>query len=749
MGYMMAPLSSANLSYYAHSLEGRPPEEWEILEVHLREVAELASKFAAPFGAGDWGRLAGLWHDLGKYQPAFQRRIRGSREQVEHAGIGAVLAQQRGLEPLSFAIAGHHAGLANPTTHAGVLPLVERLQANRHGLTEVLPTIPTAVLAPEATPRLPHWASVANENQGPVRDEIRRSLEFWTRMVFSSLVDADYLATERFCTPKKGTRRRGTVDLAVLREQLRHRLVRFDSNSVVGGVRREVLDDCLAAAERGPGLFSLTVPTGGGKTLSSMAFALSHALRNNQRRIVVAIPFTSIIEQNAQVYRDVFGEDHVVEHHSNLDEAGLRERDSEAETARRLATENWDAAVVVTTNVQLFESIFANRPSRCRKLHNLARSVIILDEAQALPAGFLLPVLDVLKELVARYGCSVVLSTATQPALAKRASFRHGLEGVSEIVRDPQALARRLERVTVRWPAANADPVAFEDLAHRIAGERQVLAIVHRRADARDLAGLLPESGRYHLSALMCPAHRTKLLSRVRAALDSKEVCRLVSTQVVEAGVDIDFPVVYRALAGLDSLVQAAGRCNREGALTDASGSPQLGRFEIFRAPTAPPPGILRRGLETTAAMLARHPDGVPFGTPAATEEYFRLLFSAVDLDVKGVQALRGGLNFASTAEAFQLIPDATWPVVAPYGDSAVHLERHTVHPNRESYRALQPYTVQIYDQQLRELRTAAAVEEVAEGLYALTPPFAHLYDPEFGLLGGDRAVPDPAALIA
>ena len=659
------------------------------------------------------------------------------------------MAYEKGLVPLAFAIAGHHSGLANPQqrSDSGALPLRERIDGNRGILTDLRSLLPSELLNRQIPP-LPDWASPGPEALPPAKDAIRRSLEFWTRMLFSALVDADRLATERFCSPTTHASRAGTPPLEPLLDTLDRWLATLPDDTAVSHLRQSVLADCRNAAQLPPGFFSLTVPTGGGKTLSSMAFALRHATKHRLRRVIVAIPFTSIIEQNAKVYRTILGADQVIEHHSNLDEGMLAETYGEVEVARRLASDNWDAPIVVTTNVQFFESIFSNRPSRCRKIHNIARSVIILDEVQALPPGFLLPVLDALRELVSRYGCTVVLSTATQPALTQRPSLPAGLEGVHEIASDPRALARTLRRVRVVWPRPDDPPTPFTDLAEQLRAETQVLAIVHRRKDAQDLAMLLPSEGRYHLSALMCPAHRTEVLDRVKLALTSGEPCRLVSTQVVEAGVDIDFPVVFRALAGLDSLVQAAGRCNREGTLVDAGGHPVPGRFEIFRSATEPPPGILRRGLETTLGMLARHPQGLTFGDPETTEEYFRLLFGSVALDVSGIQAARAGLNFAATAEKFRLIADSTWPVVVPWGDAAPRLATHDAFPTRATFRSLQPFTVQIYDHQLRGLCEAGALTVVSDGLFALAAPFKHLYDPVFGLLDGAGAAADPTGYI-
>src|SRR4051794_11355014 len=422
---------------FAHSLAGHSESEWEELEAHLRAVAFRAEEFAAAFEAGEWGRLAGLWHDLGKARPEFQARLRGSGESVEHAGVGAALASSRnkvtGL-PLAFAIAGHHAGLADLADSpegGGPRPLQQRLKENVPLLKDLkgLPTGLTEMPLP-ALPKL----------EGDPKASIR-SLELWTRFLFSALVDADFLATEEFYSPGRRLAVGEYDDIPSLRRRLDEHLVRFlaglpeeKRESLVNRRRAEVLAACRTAAERPRGLFSLTVPTGGGKTLAAMAFALRHAERWDLRRAIVAIPFTSIIEQNARVYAGALGPRNVLEHHSALDPLAAEERNREAELRRRLAAENWDAPVVVTTNVQLFESLFANSPSRCRKLHRIARSVILLDEAQTLPADYLLAVLDILKELTLHYGCTVVLTTATQPALTRRESLPQGLENVHEII---------------------------------------------------------------------------------------------------------------------------------------------------------------------------------------------------------------------------------------------------------------------------------------------------------------------------
>lgn len=728
---------------YAHSRPGEPPERWEPLEVHLREVAELAADFAGTFGAAEWGRLAGLWHDLGKYQPEFQARLRGERIAVEHAGAGAALAFERGLVPLAFAIAGHHAGLANFRAQGDVeqRPLIERVKANAPILAAVRPSVPLEVLdvpVPALPPRL----------QGRPDPDTVRALEMWTRFVFSALVDADYLATERFLDGQRSAARGPAHSLVHLRDRLDAHLRRFTPDSPVNRVRADVLNACRAAAHREPGLFSLTVPTGGGKTLSSMAFALDHAVRYGLARVIVAVPYTTIIEQNAMVYREILGNDAVIEHHSNVDEDARVKQLGETEIRRRLACENWDAPIIVTTNVQLFESLFANRPGRCRKLHRIARSVLILDEAQSLPADFLLPAIDAIRELCTNFGCSVVLSTATQPALQKRETLPAGLDNIREIVQSPSELAQRLERVSVTWPS-DGQATPYEELARRIASESQVLAIVHRRHDARRLAELIPEEDRFHLSALMCPAHRLEILQEVRRRLKAGEPCRLVSTQLVEAGVDIDFPVVFRALGGLDSVVQAAGRCNREGKLTGPDGVPLLGRFEVFRAPTAPP-ADLARGLRVAEAMLNAHGGKLSLNDPCVMEEYFRRLYHATNLDRANVQMHRKELDFATVGAEFRLIADVTTAVIVPWGDSAKRLASYRAHPSREALRALQPYLVQVYPASILDLQQMGAVENVANGLVAIMPTYAHLYHEAFGLLlGADAPMPDPGGLVA
>ena len=733
--------------FYAHSLPGRPVDEWERLEDHLRGVADQAGEFAAAFDAHDWGYLAGLWHDLGKFLPEFQERLRGSAARVDHAGPGAVasLACGNAAIGLALSIAGHHAGLANLQTRGEttITPLLERLADNAIAWKRLETTIPSAIF-PQSLPAPPPVLSARNDVE-------KRRLELWIRLLFSALVDADYLQTEQFYEPALSDRRGQYDGIGVLRDRLNSHLATFQSDTPVNRLRSEVLADCHRAAALAPGLFSLTVPTGGGKTLSGLAFALDHAIRHGQQRVVVAIPYTSIIEQTAGVYRHIFGEANVLEHHSNIDVQSRREQNDELEGRRRLAAENWDAPIVVTTNVQLIESLLANQPSRCRKVHNLARSVIVLDEAQCLPLHMTATLVDLLNELAAHYGTSVALSTATQPALKDREGFP-GLVGVREIVADPATLATRLRRVRLRWPdISQPRPSSYEPIAAEITEHPRVLAIVHLRRDAGNLARLLPAHGRFHLSALMCPAHRRTVLDEVRRRLkDDDQPLRLVATQLVEAGVDIDFPVVFRALAGLDNIAQAAGRCDREGRLTEAAGCP-AGEVVVFRAPTDPPPGVLKQGLETTLGMLAEHDGSLDIGEPTIFENYFRRLYQKHPID-RGLQGQRALLNFATVADMSSVIEDGySVPIVVPYCDAAERIERYRREPNRETLAALQPYLVQAAPKDLARLNALGGLERLSENetTYALTSLCAHLYDAkEFGLVVDDESLPNVEAYV-
>lgn len=718
------------------------------LATHLKEVASLAAKHAERFGA-DWARVAGLWHDLGKYRPRFQRYIRketgyeadahikGEAGKAPHSTAGAVLAIDRFGEKgrvLAYLIAGHHAGLAD--WYGG---LDSRLSepSSRAELDESLAADPPADLL-DTGDFTPDLRNIPGGKAG---------FALWVRMLFSALVDADFLDTERYMAPETFAKRNAwpaLVELIPRFDTYMAEIARKAEPTQVNALRADILRQCRQAATHTPGLFSLTVPTGGGKTLSAMAFALEHARRHGKRRVIHVIPYTSIIEQTADVFRGIFG-DAVIEHHSNAESTP----DTET-TASRLACENWDAPIIVTTNVQFFESLFAARTSRCRKLHNLVDSVVILDEAQLLPPEFLQPILDTLNLLARHYGVTVVLSTATQPALATRQYFDsrcnlQGLGDVREIIDDPDALYRALDRVDVRLPADWQQPTNWPTLARELAQYDSVLAIVNRRADARELWQHMP-AGTLHLSALMCGAHRSQVIGQIKARLKSGVPTRVISTQLVEAGVDVDFPVVYRALAGLDSIAQAAGRCNREGRL------PEKGKVVVFIAPNPAPPGLLRKGEDACRSVL--HGVNTEPLSRDRVKRYFETLYHSCDLDANGIGALLQvdghalAVNFRSAAERFRLIAnDDSAPVVVNYGEEArtLLLRLRKDGPERWLMRKLQRYTVNLPRRSIEQLRARGDVEEIIPGLFAQTNDT--LYDPVLGLCA-DGAPIQPTLIV-
>jgi len=719
------------MEFYA---DGNKSQE---LITHIGGVRNNASLFSKEFGCEAWGALLGDWHDLGKFMEAFQRYMLEDEQRIEHAVVGGRYATDQFDDrlrrlALQLSITCHHTGLQNNEA------LGKRLVNASQLVREAIKNAPKDLLD-RKLPDWPDWlippSATAEEKK---KNEWKRSLEFWIRMLHSCLVDADWLDAEK--REPDATKRPIFPTIDKLRDDLDRyidaKVIEAKKNNwtPVNAQRKDVLDACRESAITNAGYFSLTVPTGGGKTLSGMFFALNHAVENKMKRVIVVIPYTSIIEQNSSVYAEVFGRENVIEHHSNL----APEKDTER---NRLAPENWDAPIIVTTNVQFFESLYTNKNSRLRKLHNISRSVIILDEVQSLPPELLYPILDAIKELREHYGCSVVLSTATQPALIRRKSFMCGLDEVREIIPDAMKLSRDLARVNIEWETDSA--VEYSDISERILKENmhRVLVVTHKRKDARLLAGLLPEDT-YHLSASMCPSHRKDNLKKVGELLENETATvRLVSTQLIEAGVDIDFPVVFRALAGLDSISQTAGRCNREG--KDVNG----GRLIVFRAPTEPPAGVLRLGKGITESLLNfSEYDGVlrddngslDLTSPAIYDTYFRLFYSGVQLDGAGVQNARASLDFPEVAKRFRMIDSSTYPVVVPYKDAYNKLEivRAKFKPLRDDFRSLQPFIVQIYSQEFQALNNIGALGSIHEkSFYYLTPPYERVYDERFGLV--------------
>jgi CRISPR-associated endonuclease/helicase Cas3 len=762
---------------YAHSVKGQGISTWEPLDRHLSEVSVLAGQFAAKFGAEDWGQLAGALHDIGKYSDEFQDKLTGRIGHVDHSTAGARFAAGEygpAGRLLAYVIAGHHTGLANwDGDGAGLSTLERRLSPTKHFIPELSGwerSVPVAasLSSPKLTRRPDLKGALAREGI---------SLALFARFLLSALVDADRLCTEAFYATAEGRKiplRGGWQPLASLKSRLDLHMATVESDAAkdLTSARRQqvqqeraiILAAGRAAAQRPKGLFSLTVPTGGGKTLASLSFALDHVLKHDLDRIIYVIPFTSIIEQTARVFRDALGPElagHVIEHHSAFreDEAVAKLERGQGESALqagerlRLATENWDAPIIVTTAVQFFESLFSNRTSQCRKLHNIARSVIIMDEAQTLPLSLLRPTIAAIEELTLNYSATAVLCTATQPAvIAERPDgspgFYGGLSNVREIIDAPDTLYERLRRVTVRKPRT----LTPDELTQELSALEQVLCIVGTRAQARDLyKSLMIQTDRstlFHLSALMCPAHRTAKLAEIKSALE-KGPCRVVATTVVEAGVDIDFPVVWRQMAGLDSIAQAAGRCNREGRQAKEYALVHLFEVDGWKSIRELRPN------EAAAREVLRHHDD-PLGL-TAMRAYFEALYDMRaqgqrdGLDAKGIMAMAPRWNecalpFADIANAYKLIETVMEPVIVPWDATARQALAELADPGlpaeniRAVARKLQPYIVNIPKPALHELQQLNLIAAVnphrfEEQFMRLSPNVPKdIYTEDFGI---------------
>lgn len=685
---------------------------------HQRGVAERAEAFAAEFGMAEWGRVLGLLHDKGKEKKAFQQHIikeSGLNPNVKvegdyrHAYVGALIAkkvfpQQHLL--MDNALMGHHRGLYDN----GEMNEVMKSEIPNDVSVE-------SIDAHLDIPRL-----------GKPQD-----IHHLQRMLYSCLVDADYLDTEAFMQPEQSKQRGRYDSLAALEEKLEAYLSRLKihaPDTEVNRIRNEVQQCCIKESDNKPGFFSLTVPTGGGKTLASVLWAIKHAVMNNLNRIIIAIPYTSIITQTASVLRNIFGEENVLEHHSNVD--GSKLNDKELTDRLKLATENWDYPIVVTTNVQFFESLFSNKPSDCRKLHNIAKSVLIFDEVQTLPIDFLQPIVDTFDTLKRVFGASILFTTASQPVLSGEimgtnpfVSFE-GLSEIREIIPQEANLHNRLRRVEIRFDEERKN---YDEIAEQIAKYQRVLCIVNTRNDAKEIFTRLPKQGiSLHLSRMMCPDHVRDTISKVKTALSNPDnsIIRVVATQLIEAGVDIDFPVVFRQEAGLDSVLQAAGRCNREGKL-------DRGETFVFGLQKPLPRGFM---TQTNNARLAMGKESDWF-SPEAMEAYFRQLYSRVDsFDKANIKDLlyKPEMLFETAASKFQLIDDNTTSVIVNWKNSMDLVER--LKRDGVSYslmKALSQYSVNVRNNDLKKLTDAGAIEEVLEGIYVVSD--SKFYDKEIGLV--------------
>lgn len=684
------------MPYYAHirRADTSGPTSQTVAE-HLTGTAALCREFADAFGAGAEGELAGLSHDMGKCTEGFQNRLLHDGSIVDHATAGAVFCAKQGHMFTAACVAGHHGGLPDfgnaRADHAGEATLFGRL---KKGITEQY-----LERCGESGVSLPSGFPSAAPEQGKLQ------ASFWTRMLYSCLVDADFLDTERFMQGERG--RGGAEDIGTLLTKLENYILPWQTpRSELNRLRCEILNTCLNSGKQAKGLYTLTVPTGGGKTVASLAFALRHAVSHGMQRVIYVIPYTSIIDQNAQVFRDILGSGNVLEHHSGV-QFDLSDGASPEDIRKALATENWDMPVVVTTAVQFFESMYASRSSKCRKLHNLANSVIIFDEAQMLPLTHLRPCVAAMASLVQQFHSTVVLCTATQPSLNDLFRTYAPAYPVTELCPQTATLYEKFRRVTFRQAGMLEDGT----LAEQLRQHRQVLCIVNSRKAAQQIFALLPKEGCFHLSTLMIPAQRQALLREIRDRLKSGEVCRVVSTSLIEAGVDVDFPAVYREMAGLDSILQAAGRCNREGKRpVDESVVTIFERTEL-------PPQLFRKAVGASREALGTDRDP---GTPETMSHYFHSLRSLTGdaLDKQGiVKAYEKGIEgcefpFRTVAEKFHLIDQNAYTIYVPYQEEGAELVRQLREGvySKDLYRKLGRYAVSVYDLHFQALCSAGAL---------------------------------------
>ncbi len=750
--------------YYAHT--GSDPEDvstWQTLSDHANEVARRAEAFAEKFDMGTWGRTLGLLHDAGKASVGFRQRLEGGKP-VDHSTAGAKIAIERYAtcgQFMAYALCGHHGGMANGMNWSECFgsqrvslrtPLKDRL-ANT-----IDPYDAFFDLAEAGEISLPDLAQLGAPMRYGRTFEGTASKVFSTfvleHFLYSALVDSDYLDTERFMTPEAAEAREAR-DLASMEELLAKleahmsELMGSAKETPVNRVRRSVYEECLGASVQPCGLYTMTVPTGGGKTLSSMAFGLRHVVEHGLDRVIVAIPFTSIVEQTAATLKAIFGSENVLEHHSNYDFSDLGD---EEKAKQRLAVQNWDAPIVVTTNVQLFESLFSNKPGKSRKVHNMAKSVIILDEAQTLPDSLLKPSLAMLEELVAGYESSVVLCTATQPAL----------EGLWPFGAEPCEIVRRRDL----FDEAFGGQVAYEslgaieeaDLAERIVDCHEVLCVVGTRALARTIyddvvtravergelsdAKRAYDEGFFHLSAFMIPAHRSAMLERIRKRLDDKQRCVVVSTQLVEAGVDVDFPEVYRELAGLDSIVQAAGRCNREGRLIDGG---MVHVFECAVDGERQKTGAWLEKMKSIARDVIRENDGKV--DESLIPAFFSTRYGTEDLDAKHIfqkltskDLIAAGFKtmpFEQCALDYRIIEDDSVPVFVPWGEEGRTLLKELLASDNPAGMAmrLQRFSVSVPVWKIDEYKKTGAVEELEPFLILRDDGCRSFYREDVGLV--------------
>ena len=658
------------MKYIAH----KDGEREQTIKEHLIGTATLAGQFAEKFGSKDWGYCGGMLHDIGKYSEEFQKKINeDTNNMVDHATAGAQLCKKINLLVLDYCIAGHHAGLPDYGNTAERSSLCGRYKKKIYNYE----AYQEEIKIPEIYTEPFDINTLSNPDF---------SLSTFTRMIYSCLVDADFLDTEYFM--KNGlVERQSGQSMNILLKKLENRILDWLKNNdidTVNGRRTEILRNCIEEGKRNRGIFRLTVPTGGGKTIASLAFALNHAVKHHMDRIIYVVPYISVIEQNAEVFREILGNENVLENHSNVDY-----ENSEELRPMQLASENWDKPVVVTTNVQFFESLFANKSSKCRKIHNIANSVVIFDEAQMLPMDYLKPCIAMLQELVDSYSVSIVLCTATQPALD---SFFSKNELIKELCPRMEEQFLFFKRVNYQ----NLGRIREDDLLEKLKKENNALCIVNTKKAAQMIYKELQGEGIYHLSTSMYPKHRKRVLKRIRERLKNNEKCIVISTSLVEAGVDLDFATVYRQIAGLDSMIQAAGRCNREGKRELSESMVYI--FDLEESYSVP---NQRQQIDVSKGILQDYTD---IADLKAIHDYFTRLYHyrGTSLDKKKImdEFQKMECNFAEVAKEFKLIEENTKTIFInrePEADELLQ-ELRIKGVTRERMRKAGQYCIQIYD---------------------------------------------------
>lgn len=678
---------------------------------HLENTAKMAREFAHQFNGDDYAYTAALLHDIGKYSKEFQRRILEGGKKCDHSTAGAKEAAKINKfgRIMSYCIAGHHSGLPNygSITDVGMEGTLNarlnKQQKDFPAYEQFFNEINLKGINFHAAPDIKHYS----------KNNIGFILSFYIRFIFSCLVDADFLDTEAFMS-NNSIDRSANYDFESFRKQLNDKLSSFKSDGLINEYRKKILDDCIEKARLDKNLFNLTVPTGGGKTLSSLAFGINHLIENSMSRIIYVIPYTSIIEQTAKEFKGIFGDENVLEHHSNFD---FDDNEDKVKNRLKLSTENWDMPFIVTTNVQFFESLFAHKSSRCRKLHNIANSIIIFDEVQMLPTDYLKPCIEAIKQLVQNFSSTVVMCSATQPPFDK---YFKELKPI-DICENHIALYDIFKRTEITMQ----DLIDSSSLAQELNKMEQVLCIVNTRKHALKIFSMLKEKGSFHLSTLMCPVHRKEVVQTIKQRLKDKLPCRVCSTRLIEAGVDVDFPIVFRAMAGLDSIIQSAGRCNREGKL-NVDGRLVKGEVHIFIPENEfveHQPEAFKRPISTTESIIRNFED---ITSPRAIEAYFNELYELTGegIDKKRItdrlerDAYNFNFSFEDIAHDFKLIDDTAISVIIPYDENACELIEKLRYSDYKSgiLRSLQPYTVSIYEKEFKSLFSMGVFEFIFSG---------------------------------